>query len=162
MEQAEETLAALLKEKKMSVTVAESCTGGMIAAKLVNVPGISEFFWGSFVTYANEAKTALLGVDEQLLAKKGAVSPEVAEAMALGAAKAADADVGISSTGIAGPDGGTPEKPVGLVYLGCCVKGVVSVIECHFHGTRQEVREQAARAALELAVACVTEYTGRK
>ena len=162
MEQVEETLAALLKEKKMSVTVAESCTGGMIAARLVNVPGISEHFWGSFVTYANEAKTALLGVDAKLLAKKGAVSPEVAEAMAMGAAKAAGADVGISSTGIAGPDGGTPEKPVGLVYLGCCVKGVVSVIECHFHGTRQEVREQAARAALELAVACVTEYTGRK
>lgn len=75
MEQAEETLAALLKEKKMSVTVAESCTGGMIAAKLVNVPGISEFFWGSFVTYANEAKTALLEVDEQLLAKRGGGQP---------------------------------------------------------------------------------------
>lgn len=162
MEQVEETLAALLKEKKMSVTVAESCTGGMIAARLVNVPGISEYFWGSFVTYANEAKTALLEVDEQLLAKRGAVSPEVAEAMALGAAKAAGADVGISSTGIAGPDGGTPEKPVGLVYLGCCVKGAVSVVECHFHGNRQEIRAQAAREALELAVACLNEYTGRK
>lgn len=162
MEQVEETLAALLKEKKMSVTVAESCTGGMIAAKLVNVPGISEFFWGSFVTYANEAKTALLEVDEQLLAKRGAVSPEVAEAMALGAAKAAGADVGISSTGIAGPDGGTPEKPVGLVYIGCSIKGVVSVVECNFHGNRQEIRAQAARAALELAVACLNEYTGRK
>ena len=162
MEQVEETLAALLKEKKMSVTVAESCTGGMIAAKLVNVPGISEFFWGSFVTYANEAKTALLGVDEQLLEEKGAVSPEVAEAMALGAAKAAGADVGISSTGIAGPDGGTPEKPVGLVYIGCSIKSVVSVVECHFHGNRQEIRAQAAREALELAVACLNEYTGRK
>ena len=162
MEQVEETLAALLKEKKMSVTVAESCTGGMIAARLVNVPGISEYFWGSFVTYANEAKTALLGVDEQLLKEKGAVSPEVAEAMALGAAKAAGADVGISSTGIAGPDGGTPEKPVGLVYIGCSVKGVVLVVECHFHGNRQEIRAQAAREALELAVACLNEYTGRK
>lgn len=162
MEQVEETLAALLKEKKMSVTVAESCTGGMIAARLVNVPGISEYFWGSFVTYANEAKTALLEVDEQLLEEKGAVSPEVAEAMALGAAKAAGADVGISSTGIAGPDGGTPEKPVGLVYLGCSVKGVVSVVVCHFHGNRQEIRAQAAREALELAVACLNEYTGRK
>lgn len=162
MEQVEETLAALLKEKKMSVTVAESCTGGMIAARLVNVPGISEYFWGSFVTYANEAKTALLEVDEQLLAKRGAVSPEVAEAMALGAAKAAGADVGISSTGIAGPDGGTPEKPVGLVYIGCSIKGVVSVVKCHFHGNRQEIRAQAAREALELAVACVNEYTGRK
>lgn len=162
MEQVEETLAALLKEKKMSVTVAESCTGGMIAARLVNVPGISEYFWGSFVTYANEAKTVLLGVDEQLLEEKGAVSPEVAEAMALGAAKAAGADVGISSTGIAGPDGGTPEKPVGLVYIGCSIKGVVSVVECHFHGNRQEIRAQAAREALELAVACLNEYTGRK
>lgn len=162
MEQVEETLAALLKKREMTVTAAESCTGGMIAARLVNVPGISEYFWGSFVTYANEAKTALLGVDEQLLKEKGAVSPEVAEAMALGAAKAAGADVGISSTGIAGPDGGTPEKPVGLVYIGCSVKGVVSVVECHFHGNRQEVRAQAAREALELAVTCLTEYTGRE
>ena len=159
MEQVEETLAALLKKREMTVTAAESCTGGMIAARLVNVPGISEYFWGSFVTYANEAKTALLGVDEQLLKEKGAVSPEVAEAMALGAAKAAGADVGISSTGIAGPAGGTPEK---LVYIGCSVKGVVSVVECHFHGNRQEIRAQAAREALELAVACLNEYTGRK
>lgn len=162
MEQIEETLAALLKEKRMSVTAAESCTGGMIAARLVNVPGISEYFWGSFVTYADGAKTTLLGVDARLLAEKGAVSPEVAEAMAVGAAKAAGADVGISSTGIAGPDGGTPEKPVGLVYLGCSVKGVVSVVECHFHGNRQEVRTQAAREALELAAACLNEYTGRR
>lgn len=162
MEQVEETLAALLKKREMTVTAAESCTGGMIAARLVNVPGISDYFWGSFVTYANEAKTTLLGVDEQLLERKGAVSPEVAEAMALGAAKAAGADVAISSTGIAGPDGGTPEKPVGLVYIGCSVKGVVSVVECHFHGNRQEIRAQAAREALELAVACLNEYTGRK
>lgn len=162
MEQVEETLAALLKKREMTVTAAESCTGGMIAARLVNVPGISDYFWGSFVTYASEAKTTLLGVDEQLLERKGAVSLEVAEAMALGAAKAAGADVAISSTGIAGPDGGTPEKPVGLVYLGCSVKGVTSVVECHFHGTRQEVRSQAAREALELAVTCLTEYTGRK
>ncbi len=162
MEQVEETLAALLKKREMTVTAAESCTGGMIAARLVNVPGISDYFWGSFVTYANEAKTTLLGVDEQLLERKGAVSLEVAEAMALGAAKAAGADVAISSTGIAGPDGGTPEKPVGLVYIGCSIKGVVSVVECHFHGNRQEIRAQAAREALELAVACLNEYTGRK
>ena len=162
MEQVEETLAALLKKREMTVTAAESCTGGMIAARLVNVPGISDYFWGSFVTYANEAKTTFLGVDEQLLERKGAVSLEVAEAMALGAAKAAGADVAISSTGIAGPDGGTPEKPVGLVYIGCSIKGVVSVVECHFHGNRQEIRAQAAREALELAVACLNEYTGRK
>lgn len=156
MEQLEEIMAGLLKAKNLSVTVAESCTGGMIAARLVNVPGISGCFWGSFVTYANEAKTALLGVDAQLLEQKGAVSHEVAEAMALGAAKVAGADVALSSTGIAGPDGGTPEKPVGLVYLGCSVKGRVSVLKCQFSGTRREIRAQATERALEFAVSCLT------
>ena len=142
--------ARLLEEKRLCVTTAESCTGGLIAGALVNVPGISEWFGEGYVTYSNEAKERLLGVSHQTLETYGAVSEQTAREMAEGAAKAADADVSVVSTGIAGPDGGTAEKPVGLVYIGCFCKGTVRVEKHLFDGDRAQVRAQSVQAALSL------------
>lgn len=144
----EETVARLLKEKKMTLVTAESCTGGMLAAKLVGVPGVSAVFKEGFVTYANEAKEELLGVQDSTLAKYGAVSAQTAEEMVRGAAERAGADAAVSITGIAGPDGGTKEKPVGLVYIGCKVGETVKVEEYHFSGSRDEIRRNVTSAAL--------------
>lgn len=142
--------ARLLEQKKLRVTTAESCTGGLIAGALVNVPGISEWFGEGYVTYSNEAKERLLGVSHGTLETYGAVSEQTAREMAEGAAKAADADVSVVSTGIAGPDGGTEEKPVGLVYIGCFCKGTVRVEKHLFDGDRAQVRAQSVQAALSL------------
>lgn len=143
-------VAKLLEQKKLYVTTAESCTGGLIAGTLVNVPGISAWFGEGYVTYSNEAKEKLLGVSHKTLEVHGAVSAETAKEMAEGAAKAASADVAVVSTGIAGPDGGTAEKPVGLVYIGCFCKGNVRVEKHIFEGDRAQVRTQSVRAALFL------------
>lgn len=151
----EEKVVFKLKEKGFHVTCAESCTGGMIASALVNVAGVSEVLNESYVTYANSAKHKLLGVEEEALRTYGAVSRQVAEQMARGAARASGAEVAVAVTGIAGPDGGTPEKPVGLVYIGCIVKGKLLVTENHFKGSRLEIRKQTARAALELLYSCL-------
>lgn len=152
----EEELAELLQKKNISVTTAESCTGGLVAGTLVNVPGISEYFQEGYVTYSNEAKQKLLGVRAETLASYGAVSEQTAEEMALGCAQAASADLGIATTGIAGPDGGTADKPVGLVYIGCAFRGKVSVERHVFTGDRRCVREQAVEQALELAKRVIT------
>ena len=122
----------------------------MIASKIVNVPGASEVFNEGFITYSNKAKRKHLDVSKNTLKKYGAVSEQTVKEMALGGVFAADSDACIAVSGIAGPDGGTDEKPVGLVYIGCCIKDNVTVKECHFQGTRYEVREQAANAALDL------------
>ena len=113
----EETVIRLLQESKLTVTTAESCTGGLIAGTLVNVAGASDVLGEAYVTYSNEAKQRLVGVRAETLEQFGAVSEQTAREMAAGAAKAAGADVAFSSTGIAGPGGGTKEKPVGLVYI---------------------------------------------
>lgn len=146
----EEAVIRLLTKYELTVTTAESCTGGMIACKIVNVPGASEVFNEGFITYSNKAKRKNLDVSKNTLKKYGAVSEQTVKEMAIGAAFAADADTSIAVTGIAGPDGGTEEKPVGLVYIGCCVKQEVTVKECQFHGTRLEIREQSANTALDL------------
>ncbi|MBQ7796188.1 MAG: nicotinamide-nucleotide amidohydrolase family protein [Lachnospiraceae bacterium] len=146
----EEAVVRLLTKYELTVTTAESCTGGMIASKIVNVPGASDVFNEGFITYSNKAKRKLLDVSKNTLKKYGAVSEQTVKEMALGGVLAADADACIAVTGIAGPDGGTEEKPVGLVYIGCCIKDEVTVKECHFHGTRLEIREQSANAALDL------------
>ncbi len=151
----EKNVTDILKEKGLTMTCAESCTGGLIASRIVNVPGVSEVFKAGFVTYANEAKQKLLGVKEETLIRFGAVSRQTAEEMARGAAKAAEADVAISVTGIAGPDGGTKEKPVGLVYIGCYVQGNVAVKEYHFKGDRMQVRQSSAEAALQQLLECL-------
>lgn len=143
-------IAALLEEKNIKVSTAESCTGGMVAATLVNVAGISNWFEEGYVTYSNTAKQKLLGVDKDTLEQFGAVSEQTARQMAIGAAKAAGCQAAVATTGIAGPDGGTDEKPVGLVYIGAVVRDDV-VIEKHiFKGDRADVRKQSTQAALEL------------
>ncbi len=144
----EMALTKLLMKKKYTMTTAESCTGGMIAARMVNAPGVSAVLKSGFITYANEAKEELLGVSHDTLEKFGAVSRETAEEMAEGAVKAAHTDAAVAVTGIAGPDGGTKEKPVGLVYIGVNVMGNVEVREYHFSGSRQKIRESVTAAAL--------------
>ena len=155
MESLEEELVKLLTKRHASITTAESCTGGLVSGRIVNASGASEVFHQSFVTYSNEAKKKLLGVDEETLASVGAVSEETAAQMAEGAAKAAHAQVALSVTGVAGPDGGTPEKPVGLVYIGCHCFGVTTVEKHLFAGGRQKVREASVEAALILAKKCL-------
>ncbi|MDE7286143.1 MAG: CinA family protein [Lachnospiraceae bacterium] len=153
--QIEEKIVARLKEKGWQVTCAESCTGGMIASTLVNVAGVSDVFMESYVTYANASKHKLIGVREETLKAWGAVSRQVAEQMAQGAAKSASAQAAVAVTGIAGPDGGTPEKPVGLVYIGCFVNGRTWVTENHFTGNRMEIRRKTTQAALTLLYDCL-------
>jgi len=133
------------------LATAESCTGGAIAAALTDIAGSSDVFERGFVVYSNEAKAELLGVDAALIAKHGAVSSEVAAAMADGALAHSRADVVVSVTGIAGPGGGTPTKPVGLVYIGCARRGGRPSIERHvFAGDRATVRAATVKRALEL------------
>lgn len=130
----EETVVELLSEKQLHVTTAESCTGGLIAGTLVNAAGASAVLNEGYVTYSNEAKERLLGVSHKTLETYGAVSEQTAKEMAQGAAKAANAEAALSATGIAGPGGGTEDKPVGLVYIGCYLNGKITVKECRFHG----------------------------
>ena len=145
-----EEVVKMLKAAKMTVTTVESCTGGLLSGTLVDVAGVSDVFNQAFVTYANEAKHSLVGVNQETLDSYGAVSEETAREMAEGGAKAAKADACLSVTGIAGLDGGTAEKPVGLVYIGCHVNGNTVVERNIFSGTRREVREQSVLAALKL------------
>lgn len=146
----EGAIAKLLKERKLTVSTAESCTGGLLSGRLVNVPGISEQFQEGYITYSNEAKEKLLGVSHSTLETFGAVSPETAREMAEGCCRAANTDLGVGITGIAGPDGGTAQKPVGLVYIGCCCKGTTYVEQFQFRGNRSKVRESAVANALTL------------
>lgn len=124
----------------------------------MNVPGISEVYKFGTVVYSNKAKRRFLGVKKSTLQKHGAVSEKTAEEMARGAALMGKADVAVAITGIAGPDGGTEEKPVGLVYITCCVKGKCAVKKCRFSGNRNKIRESAVSAALTLTRDCVLEY----
>lgn len=154
----EMAVAELLKESRLTMATAESCTGGMIGATMVNVPGVSEVFTQGMITYSNEAKVRLLGVREETLAAYGAVSPETAAEMAEGGAGAAGTDLCVAVTGIAGPDGGTAEKPVGLVYIACSLKGKTVVKRYQFKGNRAKIREQSMMRALDLVRRCVLEY----
>ena len=151
----ESSVVEILLEKGYTITTAESCTGGLVSATIVNVPGSSSVFNQAFVTYANEAKRKALGVKKSTLKKHGAVSKKTAKEMALGALKAAKADVAIATTGIAGPGGGTLEKPVGLVYIACAVGKHVKVKKCQFDGSRSEVRNSTVETALSLVVECL-------
>lgn len=146
----EEAVVNLLKGKNLTVTTAESCTGGLLAGRIMNVPGASAVYREGYITYANEAKEKLLGVRHETLETVGAVSKETAAQMAEGAARQAGAQAALSVTGIAGPDGGTPEKPVGLVYIGCHVAGRTRVEEFRFTGNRAKNRDYAVVRALTL------------
>lgn len=146
----EASVVELLERKHMTVTTAESCTAGLLSGRLMNVPGASNVFNEGYITYSNQAKEKLLGVPHEILETVGAVSEETAAAMAEGAARAANADAALSVTGIAGPGGGTEEKPVGLVYIGCYVKGHVRVEKYLFTGNRNQNRESSVENALTL------------
>lgn len=154
----EKSVADLALANRLTITCAESCTGGMLSARLINVPGISEIYKSGVVTYSNKAKRRLLGVKKSTLQKHGAVSEKTAEEMAKGAAVMFKADVAVAITGIAGPDGGTETKPVGLVYIACHVKGKVTVREYRFSGNRTKIRESAVSAALALMRECILVY----
>ena len=146
----EAVVASLLIEQNLSISVAESCSGGLLAGRLINYPGISKVFKEGFITYSNESKINTLGVDYKILSKYGAVSEEVAKQMAKGAADRAKSDVALSITGIAGPDGGTDEKPVGLVYIGLYLLGEVKVMKMDSWGSRDNVRRRAVSQALDM------------
>jgi nicotinamide-nucleotide amidase len=148
----ESDLAALLLEqarsKKLKLAVAESCTGGLLGARLTEIPGSSDVFVGGVIAYDNRLKVELLGVSPTLIAEHGAVSEPVARAMAIGVAARCGADAALSVTGIAGPGGGTPSKPVGTVWLGCSLNGEVEARRVLFTGSRHDIRARAAQAAL--------------
>ena len=146
----ERAVVELLSKNGLSITAAESCTGGLLCGKIVNVSGASEVFRGGYITYSNKQKRNVIGVKKSTLEKYGAVSEQVAAEMAKGVLEVSKADVAISTTGIAGPGGGTPEKPVGLVYIGCAVKNKVYVEKFNFSGSRNKVRESTVVAALSM------------
>ncbi|PCI56334.1 MAG: damage-inducible protein CinA [Alphaproteobacteria bacterium] len=146
-------LSKALLEKELWLVTAESCTGGMISVAMTERAGASAIFEGGFVTYSNAAKQKHLDVSPNILNNYGAVSMQCADAMAIGALKNSNADIAVSITGIAGPGGGSDEKPVGLVYIGIVVMGrEPDVTECHFSGTRADVRKQACEKALHLLI----------
>ena len=146
-----EELVKFLCENNLKITSAESCTGGLFAAGITAVSGSSSCFDGSFVTYSNEQKHRLLGVKKETLERFGAVSYNTALEMAKGVRKSFGAHIGIGITGIAGPTGGTKEKPVGLVYISVAFCGGVIAYKCNFSGSREEVRAQAVEFAKNLA-----------
>ena len=149
-EPVENDIIKILTEKNMTVTTAESCTGGMVASRLINVSGASSVYNEGFITYSNEAKNKYLGVKEETLSKFGAVSEETAKEMAEGVCRSTQSDAGVAITGIAGPTGGSEEKPVGLVYIACSVNGTTAVKEFRFSGNRKKIREDACNEALNL------------
>ena len=151
-------LAMLLREKQWMLAAAESCTGGMIAAACTDLAGSSEWFERGFVTYSNEAKTESLGVDAALIARHGAVSEVVARAMAFGAVRNSHAQVSVAVTGIAGPAGGSPEKPVGTVWFAYQVDGRLSSETRRFDGDRAAVRRQTVEHALQRLVQKIEEW----
>jgi len=146
----EEVVGSLLRAKHKTVACAESCTGGLVGHRLTNVPGSSEYFLESAVVYSNKAKMRRLGVPAGLIERHGAVSAPVAGAMALGIRGTSGADIGISVTGVAGPDGGTARKPVGLVYIALAHARGAAVVRSLFFGGRAEVKFQASQKALDL------------
>lgn len=144
-----EQLAEQLLQNQWMMVTAESCTGGLVAKLCTDPPGSSRWFFGGLVTYDNQAKRAWLGVREETLRLHGAVSEQTVREMAEGALAKSQAQVSVSISGIAGPTGGTPEKPVGTVWIGWCVAGETGAQCFHFDGDRAAIRQQAAQAALQ-------------
>lgn len=149
-ENLEEKIIHYLQKHSLTITTVESCTGGMVASRLVNVSGASDVFKEGYITYSESAKQKLVHVKEETIKKYNVVSTQVAEEMAIGGAQAAEADASISVTGLAGPTGGTNEIPVGTVCFGIYYKNTVKVFRENFLGTRLNIREQATEKALEL------------
>lgn len=158
----EEQAVRLLKRNGFHLTSVESCTGGLFSGRIVNVSGASDVFEQGYVTYSNEAKHRLVGVSEEALAAYGAVSPQVAAEMAEGGARSAGAEAAVAITGIAGPGGGTEQKPVGLVYVACCLCGQVKVRELRLGGTRRENREASVENGLLLLIEMLLDWETRR
>jgi nicotinamide-nucleotide amidase len=146
----EYAVAMLLHKSNKTIAVAESCTGGLVSDKLTNIPGISEFFLGGVVAYSNKAKVDILDVPEEFILNHGAVSPQVAKAMAEGIQKRVSSNIGVGITGIAGPTGETKGKPVGLVYIAAVGNGFAEVKECRFRGSRIDIKNFSANTALNM------------
>lgn len=153
----EESIVKLLRKHELKLVTAESCTGGLLAGRIVGVAGVSDVFSRGFITYSNKSKRKVLDVSKTTLNEYGAVSKQTAKEMAVGAAIAGHADVAVSVTGIAGPGGETPEKPVGLVYIGCHINEKNYVKEFVFYGNRQKIRESSVANALGLLRQCIVE-----
>ena len=150
-------LAEALKARGLTCATAESCTGGLIGGALTAVPGSSEWYMGGVISYANSVKTGLLGVSEADLAAYGAVSEAVVRSMALGACRVTGADIACAVSGVAGPGGGTPEKPVGTVWIGWCLHGETRAEKFLFDGDREAVRAQTVEEAVRGMTAWVRE-----
>ncbi len=144
------TIGKILVKKKLTLSVCESCTGGMLGSIITQVPGCSRYFLGGIIAYSNEIKSRSVGVKSGMLKKYGAVSPEVARKMAQGVRRVFKSDIGIGITGIAGPSGGSKKKPVGLVYICLSYKRGIFVKEFSFKGNRDLIRKKACKAALFL------------
>jgi PncC family amidohydrolase len=155
-------LGRLCVEKKLTLSVAESCTGGMIGAAITAVPGSSAYFSGGVVSYRNEMKHNVLGVPKLVLEKNGAVSAETVTAMVKGVRRLCKTDCAIAVSGIAGPDGGTKKKPVGLVYIGIGSGKKVRSFKYYFKGDRQEIRRQTVEKALERMIEEVKKFQSKK
>lgn len=150
---------ALLKEQEQMLATAESCTGGLIAHLITQIAGASSVFDRGYVTYSNAAKQEELNVPQETLSRYGAVSAQTAQAMALGAIANSRASVALSVTGIAGPDGGTKDKPVGLVYIGLAQNDTeTKSFEYHFSGTRNEIQQETAQRALQILIEALTNH----
>ena len=152
-----ERLFILLEQKNITVSTAESCTGGLIAGAITSLAGVSSYYREGFVTYANEAKKKYLNVPSSTIEKHGAVSHQTAFYMVHGLLKNTGADVGVAVTGIAGPTGGTDDKPVGLVYIATCAKDDATVTKNIFSGDREEVRRKTVDTALKLLIQKIEE-----
>ncbi len=146
----EDVVVKLLSKYHLTLSTAESCTAGLLAGRIVNVPGASTVFGEGFITYSNEAKQKYLHVESNTLEEYGAVSKETASEMALGVISTSNSNAALAITGLAGPDGGTEKKPVGLVYIACVLNGKVTVKECYFKGNRQKIRDNTVIYALNL------------
>lgn len=146
----EEVVGALLKQRRLTLAVAESCTGGLVGARITNIAGSSDYFERGAITYSNASKTDMLGVPRELIERHGAVSSEIAAAMAQGIRQAAKADIGLSVTGIAGPGGGSERKPVGLVYTALATAQGVKIAEHRFLGDRGHIRMRSSQMALDM------------
>jgi len=152
----EEKVGELLSQRGWTLAVAESCTGGLLGHRITNVSGSSAYFEGGVISYSNEAKEAVLGVPREILIEHGAVSRETALAMARGARRVLGTDLAVSVTGIAGPTGGTPEKPVGLAYIALAAEGAELCDKHVWQGDRAANKEQSAEAALKLILQYLT------
>jgi len=152
----EQQIGEQLRQKNLTIAIAESCTGGLLGGKITDVTGASAYFLGGVIAYHNQVKEALLGVPRSVIQEHGAVSPQTAKAMAIGCHNLFKCDIAVSITGIAGPGGGSVEKPVGLSYVGLAKEDKVISRKFQLHGSRKQNRESLVKAAMELILAAMT------